>query len=209
LAGAGGPGLGGFGGAGGGVQANGLAAAPDPHRAQLTTRMRAVMPTAEYAESLRRATDRAAAYGRGREAAPDGALERALSLGRTAKVAGAKREPEAITLREARAAEPVPPLVVREFAAPRPAAAPLADEEAPDTVLWRPVIVLPSDGKATLHFHLGAAPGGYEVAVAGHTADGRLGAARGLVRVSPAPTVNPAGPVAPPAPAATNPPPAP
>jgi hypothetical protein len=172
--------------------------------------MRAVAPAAEYADALRRATDRAAEYARGRAAVVPVPPERYLLAGRdAAKSAGAKGRPEALASHEARAAEPVPPLVVREFAAPRPAAAPLAGEEAPDTVLWQPVIVLPADGKATLHFHLGAAPGGYEVAVAGHAADGRLGAARALVRVSPAPTVSPAGPVVPPAPAATNPPPAP
>jgi hypothetical protein len=93
----------------------------------------------------------------------------------------------------------VPPLVVREFAAPRPGPASLPDAaDMPDTVLWQPVIVLPIDGKATLTFHLGAAPGGYEVVVAGHTADGRLGAVRGFIPVARAETPSP---VAPPAPA--------
>jgi hypothetical protein len=79
-----------------------------------------------------------------------------------------------------------PPLVVREYAAARPSPAPMPGEaDSPDTVLWQPVIVLPADGKATLTFHLGDAPGGYQLVVAGHTADGRLGAARDIVRVAP------------------------
>lgn len=83
-----------------------------------------------------------------------------------------------------------PPLVVREFAAPRPAAPVSADDSA-DTVLWQPVICLPTDGKVALDFHLGAAPGGYQVLVAGHTIDGRLGAVRGLIRTTPPQTVTP------------------
>lgn len=93
------------------------------------------------------------------------------------------------------AAAPIPPLVVREFAAPRPTLVQLADHDTPDTVLWQPVIVLPADGKATLNFHLGSATGGYRVVIAGHTADGRLGATRGLILVAPAPT--PASPILP------------
>jgi hypothetical protein len=92
---------------------------------------------------------------------------------------------------------PPAPLVVREYAAPRPAPAGDADFELSDTVLWQPVIVLPADGKATLTFALGAAPGGYEVLVAGHTPDGRLGAERRLVRVAPG---APPAPVPPPVP---------
>lgn len=72
-------------------------------------------------------------------------------------------------------------LVVREYAAPRPGSDGIHPEA--DTILWQPVIVLPSDGKTTLHFHLGNAPGGYQVIVAGHTPDGRLGSTRLLVPV--------------------------
>ena len=78
----------------------------------------------------------------------------------------------------------VPPLVVREYAAARPGAGdPLLD--ASDTVLWQPVIVLPADGKAKVPFYVGFAPGGYEVVVAGHTLDGRIGAIRGVIPVAP------------------------
>ena len=74
-------------------------------------------------------------------------------------------------------------LVVREYAAPRLGSDSNAD--MPDTILWQPVIVLPADGKARVAFHLGNAPGGYEVVVAGHTLDGRLGAVRGVIPVLP------------------------
>ncbi|MBM3980840.1 MAG: hypothetical protein FJ304_11250 [Planctomycetes bacterium] len=95
----------------------------------------------------------------------------------------------------------VAPLVVREYAAPRPAPPALADApEASDTILWEPVIVLPADGKAQLTFHLGSAPGGYQLVVAGHTADGRLGAVRELIAVAPPKALAPSVPVAPPAP---------
>lgn len=73
------------------------------------------------------------------------------------------------------------PLVVREYASPRPASTAAAD--GPDTLLWKPIIVLPTDGQTTLQFHLGASPAGYEVIVAGHTPDGRIGAVRGLLPV--------------------------
>ena len=97
----------------------------------------------------------------------------------------------------------VAPLVVREYAAPRPAPAPLTvAADAPDTILWEPVIVLPADGKATLSFHLGSAPGGYQFVVAGHTADGRLGAVRGLIAIAPTRANTQAVPVPPPAPQA-------
>jgi hypothetical protein len=59
-----------------------------------------------------------------------------------------------------------------------------------DTILWQPVIVLPSTGKATLNFTLGGAPGGYQVVVAGHTLDGRVGAVRGVIPVAPAEPAN-------------------
>jgi hypothetical protein len=114
-------------------------------------------------------------------------------------------------LNRVQAAVPVvTPLVVREYAAPRPGSSPTAGyvTAESDTILWQPVIVLPSDGKATLNFALGNAAG-YQVVVAGHTLDGRLGAVRRVIPVAPAeragqvetgPPVTPAGQPAPPAP---------
>lgn len=73
----------------------------------------------------------------------------------------------------------VTPLVVREYAAPRP-----GTQDAPptvgDTLLWQPVIVLPADGHARLSLPAGTVPGGYRVIVAGHTLDGRIGAVEGV-----------------------------
>jgi UPF0716 family protein affecting phage T7 exclusion len=78
----------------------------------------------------------------------------------------------------------VTPLVLREYAPARPGDSDTGDL-APDTILWLPVVVLPSDGKARIPLHLGTARGGYQVLVAGHTLDGRIGAVRGLVQVAP------------------------
>ena len=81
----------------------------------------------------------------------------------------------------------VPPLIVREYAAAAPAwERDQADSTSPDTVLWQPVIVLPSDGKASLPLRLNADSRGYQVIVAGHTLDGRLGAVRATVPAAPA-----------------------
>jgi hypothetical protein len=77
-----------------------------------------------------------------------------------------------------------PPLFVREYAAQRPGTEG-TDNEPSDTILWQPLIVLPGDGKAKLNFFLGAARGGYQVVVAGHTLDGRIGAVREVIAVSP------------------------
>jgi hypothetical protein len=78
----------------------------------------------------------------------------------------------------------ITPLIVRQYAAPRPGSSDAVTFDEADTLLWQPVIVLPADGKATLGFTLGSAPGGYQVMVAGHTLDGRIGAVRGLIPVA-------------------------
>ena len=91
---------------------------------------------------------------------------------------------EALAVDRILAAVPtVTPLVVREYAAPRPGAG-AADPSEADTVLWVPVIVLPQDGRTRLSVPLGSAPGGYRVVVAGHTLDGRIGAIDGIVPVA-------------------------
>jgi hypothetical protein len=74
------------------------------------------------------------------------------------------------------------PLVVREYAAPRPGS---ANGVEPDTVLWKPVIVLPSEGRSTLDFTVGDHVKAYEVVVAGHTLNGRIGATRMILQVTP------------------------
>jgi hypothetical protein len=79
-----------------------------------------------------------------------------------------------------------PPLVVREYAP----ALPLPDsQESADTLLWMPVIIVPESGHVQLPLVLGTARGGYDLIVAGHTQDGRLGAIRTpLPPVSPEPS---------------------
>ena len=184
----------------------------------------------ERIDSLRAANDRAARYAGERQralaesmnthrAARSPALvglENALPQTTNDAVQMAQKI-EALALQQVRATvAPVAPLVVREYAAPRPAVAPFPEAlDAPDTVLWQPVIVLPSDGRTVVNFHLGNALGGYRVVVAGHTADGRLGETRMVITTSPGQTVNspakfaPAGAARPPAPTAPTAPPRP
>ncbi len=105
-------------------------------------------------------------------------LRRAAGLAVPIEVMLPDPEKRDAALQRMRTAVPwVPPLAVREYAAPRPGAA----DAHPDTVLWRPLIVLPTDGTTTLSFFPGPAAGGYEVVVAGHTPDGRLGTVRRVV----------------------------
>jgi hypothetical protein len=103
------------------------------------------------------------------------------ALGRAQALAGGLepiiRTADPVIADRLRAAIPwVPPMVVREYAAPRPSAGATSD-----TLLWRPLIVLPSDGRTTLTFAPGDAAGGYEVVVAGHIPDGRIGTVRRVV----------------------------
>jgi hypothetical protein len=159
----------------------------------------------EQRDDLKRTADRAAAYAHDRSTNLAAAMD--AYFGRLK----ARKEPSDPAVLEAErlqviaeqklrgAVAPVLPLVVREFAAPRPTSS-VPGDDVGDTVLWQPVIVLPSDGKTELTFHLGSAPGGYQVVVAGHTADGRLGAARGLILTVPPKT--PPVPFAPAAPGA-------
>jgi hypothetical protein len=215
--GAAGPGLAaGFGAGAGLAEADGARRWSSPF-----LRKRSAAASGEEARQLKQAADLALKYAKERGATPaKPAASASFNNGAKSKAAPAdalaEKELEALGLYHAGGPPDAAPLVVREFAAPRPAPAALADaQDEPDTVLWRPVIVLPSDGKAVLNFAIGSAPGGYEVVVAGHTADGRLGAARGLILVAPARTETPATPpapggaVAPPAPGAPDPPPAP
>jgi hypothetical protein len=159
-------------------------------RGQAKPTGRLMEKAAEQKDALKKTTDLAARY----------ALKRATDLAPVLAPYFARDvKPQTLTFLSADrfaaqlrgAVTPIPPLVVREFAAPRPTSIALADADTPDTVLWQPVIVLPGDGKATLNFHLGAARGGYEVMIAGHTADGRLGATRGRILVIPPSSVSP------------------
>ncbi len=99
----------------------------------------------------------------------------------------------------------LPPLIVREYAPPRPGSSGAATET--DTILWQPVIVLPGEGdqrgRCRLSFTVGSAPE-YELVLAGHTPEGRLGAIRQRIvvatpQLTPAAPAMSAGPQAPPA----------
>jgi hypothetical protein len=72
-----------------------------------------------------------------------------------------------------------PPLIVREYAHRRTADGP----DLAETLLWHPVLVVPGHGSATVEFALSDAETAYQVVVAGHTLDGRIGAATGRIEV--------------------------
>lgn len=131
------------------------------------------------AAQLREATASASAFATKRAAATIEKID--------AATAGVNLPDAGVVNRVKAAAGAHPPLVVREYAAPRPGSAPpeAAGLDDPDTVLWHPVIVLPADGKTTLRFHLGNSEGGYQITVAGHTPDGRIGSVRRLLPVAP------------------------
>ena len=123
-------------------------------------------PSAAPTDADRRAAERAAAFATARAVALAIPIESLLPAGKGD--ASADRVRASVSW--------APPLLVREYAAPRPGTTSATADAG--TVLWQPLIVLPADGKTTLHFHTGTAAGGYRVVVAGHTPDGRLGSAR-------------------------------
>ena len=83
------------------------------------------------------------------------------------------------------------PFVVREYAhqSVRQPGDPRTDFA--ETLLWKPVVVLPDTGTATFEFALSDAVTGYRVLVAGHTLDGRLGAVTETITVRPPLSVEP------------------
>ena len=83
------------------------------------------------------------------------------------------------------AISPAPPLVVREYANARrtPTAEDSPSPLTAETLLWQPVLVTPADGRATLTFDLADDVAWYQVLVAGHTLDGRLGASVTAIEV--------------------------
>jgi hypothetical protein len=68
-----------------------------------------------------------------------------------------------------------PPLIVREYAHRVEPNRPVRDDFT-ETVLWQPVLIIPQQGVADVRFDLSDHVGRYEVLVAAHTLDGRLGA---------------------------------
>lgn len=68
------------------------------------------------------------------------------------------------------------PFVAREYAHQRDASLGDIRADFTETVYWHPVLVLPETGKATVEFQLSDDIARYQVLVAGHTLDGRIGA---------------------------------
>ncbi len=75
----------------------------------------------------------------------------------------------------------VMPFVVREYAHQRDPALGEVRSDFTETVYWHPVLVLPESGKATVEFQLSDDIARYEVLVAGHTLDGRIGAVTKMI----------------------------
>ena len=78
-----------------------------------------------------------------------------------------------------------PPLLIREYAHLRPTT---VEEDATradfaETLLWQPVLVTPETGEATLTLELSDSINGYQLLIAGHTLDGRIGAVSGTLQV--------------------------
>jgi hypothetical protein len=68
------------------------------------------------------------------------------------------------------------PFVVREYAHQRDPALGEVRSDFTETVFWHPVLVLPDSGKHAVEFQLADDIARYDVLVAGHTLDGRIGA---------------------------------
>jgi hypothetical protein len=66
--------------------------------------------------------------------------------------------------------------VVREFAHYRDPSLGDVRSDFTETIYWHPVLVVPATGKATVEFDLSDDIARYQVLVAGHTLDGRIGA---------------------------------
>ena len=79
----------------------------------------------------------------------------------------------------------VPALLVREYAHSR--TVDTGDDatrtDFTETLLWQPVLVVPNNGKLSVEFTLSDAINPYQVLIAGHTLDGRIGAITGTLEV--------------------------
>lgn len=68
------------------------------------------------------------------------------------------------------------PFIVREYAHQRDPSLGDVRADFTETVYWHPILVLPDSGKTTIEFQLSDDIARYQVLVAGHTTDGRIGA---------------------------------
>ncbi len=84
------------------------------------------------------------------------------------------------------------PFIAREFAHQRDAnLRPDVRTDFTETVYWNPVIVLPDTGKTSVNFQLSDSIATYQVLVAGHTVDGRIGAVTKTIEARKPFTVDP------------------
>ena len=107
--------------------------------------------------------------------------DRAPEKGRVVSAFGPQQVSEALrghgASRDMYAAESLlAPFVVREYAHQRDPALGEVRSDFTETVYWHPVLVLPETGKASVEFQLSDDIARYQVLVAGHTTDGRIGA---------------------------------
>jgi hypothetical protein len=84
-----------------------------------------------------------------------------------------------------------PPTLVREYAHQRDPALGETRVDFTETVYWHPVLVLPTSGKTTVEFQLSDDIARYEILVAGHTTDGRIGAVKHTIEARKPFTVDP------------------
>jgi A-macroglobulin TED domain/Alpha-2-macroglobulin family len=86
---------------------------------------------------------------------------------------------------------PAPSSIVREYAHWRDASLGSERQDFTETVYWHPVLVLPEAGRATVTFQLSDDVARYQVLVAGHTVDGRVGAVTRTIEARKPFTVDP------------------
>lgn len=87
------------------------------------------------------------------------------------------------------------PFIVREYAHTRDASLNDVRSDFTETVYWHPVLVLPDNGKTTIGFQLSDDVARYQVLVAGHTVDGRIGAITKTIEARKPFTVDPKVPL--------------
>jgi alpha-2-macroglobulin-like protein len=94
--------------------------------------------------------------------------------------------------------EQAPGFYVREFSyrkEPVPVGQMESRDDFTETVCWQPVLVLPDNGRMDIHFQLSDSITRYQVLVAGHTLDGRIGATTTTIEARKPFTVDPKTPI--------------
>jgi alpha-2-macroglobulin-like protein len=83
------------------------------------------------------------------------------------------------------------PFIVREYAHQRDPALGAARQDHAETMFWHPVLVLPENGRTRVEFQLSDDIARYQILVAGHTLDGRIGAITRTIEARKPVTVDP------------------